>query len=169
MYMKQSLRGFTLIEMMVTIAVMAILLSLAVPSFRESALTSQLRSASTELLSAANLARSESVKRRATVNLCVSNSDQTACGAGGWHQGWIVMVPGTGAVIQTYDAAPPGFRITETNAIASVTFQPTGVGATAATFTICRATPTPGPQERIVTIDAAGRATARRMATGSCS
>jgi type IV fimbrial biogenesis protein FimT len=85
MYMKQSLRGFTLIEMMVTIAVMAILLSLAVPSFRESALTSQLRSASTDLLSAANLARSESVKRRAIVTLCVSNADQTACGAGGFY------------------------------------------------------------------------------------
>ena len=174
MHSSHAARGVTLIEMMVAIAVMALLLGLAVPSFREASLSSQLRASSTELLASANLARSESVKRRALVTLCPSSeSDGDECGAGAWHEGWIVIAPGTEPgttlVIQRVDPAPSGFRISEANDSTTVTFQPTGVGATAARFTICRATPTPGAQERVVTIDAAGRSTARRTTTGSCS
>jgi type IV fimbrial biogenesis protein FimT len=158
--------GFTLIEMMVAIAILAVLMSLAVPSFRDMGFGEQLRSASTELIAAANLARSEAIKRNAPVNLCVS-SDGESCGVGGWEQGWIVTAGGPDP-IRVKPAAPSGFRISATGAATAIVFQPTGVGATPASFTICRATPSPGRQERIVTIDAAGRATARRTTTGVC-
>lgn len=160
--------GFTLIEALVAIAVLAILLGIAVPSFSDSTLNSQLRAASTDMIAAANLARTEAIKRRRTVSLCVS-SNGTSCTTGGWHQGWIVIVPSTGTVIRTRAAMRNGFRMSEANSLASVAFQSTGVGATAAAFRICRATPSPGPQERVVTIDAAGRAVARRTTTGTCS
>jgi type IV fimbrial biogenesis protein FimT len=156
--------GVTLIEMMVAISILAILLAIAVPSFSESRLSSQLRSSSTELIASANLAKSEAIKRNAPANLCVS-TDGLTCGAGGWEQGWIVIAGGS--VIRVQSAAPNGFRIS--GAAATVTFQPTGVGATPATLTICRATPSAGSQERVVTIDAAGRVTSRRTTVGTCA
>jgi type IV fimbrial biogenesis protein FimT len=164
--MKRGVAGVTLVEMMLAITVLAILLALAVPSFKEAGLGSQLRSASSELIASVNLARSEAIKRNAPVSLCVS-SDGANCGAGGWEQGWIVIAGGS--LIQKQAAAPTGFRISAASATTTVTFQPTGVGATPATFTICRATPSAGQQERVVTIDAAGRATSRRTTTGVCA
>lgn len=160
--------GFTLIEVMVAIAILAILLTVAVPAFQDSSLNSQLRATSTEMIAAANLARTEAIKRRRPVRLCVS-ANGTSCGSGNWRQGWIVIAPSASGdvVIQRRDALRESFRINAS--IAAVTFQPTGVGATPATFTICRATPNPGPQERVVTIDAAGRAVSHRTTTGTCS
>jgi type IV fimbrial biogenesis protein FimT len=162
--------GFTLIEMMVAIAIMAILLAIAVPSFREAGLSSELRSFSSDLLASANLARSEAIKRNAPVTLCVS-AGGTSCGSGGWEQGWIVIVPSMvpATVVQRRDAATAGFRISASSSITNIVFQPTGVGATPTTLTVCRATPTAGHQERVVTIDAAGRASARKTTTGTCS
>jgi type IV fimbrial biogenesis protein FimT len=168
---KQAATGFTLIEMMVAIGIMAILLSIAVPSFTQAGLGSQLRSSSTAMIASANLARSEAVKRNAPVNLCVS-ADGASCGAGGWEQGWIVMVPSLPAgqqVIARGDPAPQGFRIMASSSTTTVTFQPTGVGATAASFKICRQSPNAGHQERLVTIDAAGKAASRQTTTGTCS
>ena len=77
-----SNRGFTLIEMMVTIAVMAMLLMIAVPSFRNASLSSQLRSAANDFIASSNLARSEAIKRGSAVTLCVS-ADGSTCAAGG--------------------------------------------------------------------------------------
>jgi len=166
MRIRSALAGFTIIEMMVAVALAAILLAIAVPSFKDASLGSQLRSASSELMVSASLARSEAIKRNAPVELCTS-SDGKTCGTGGWQQGWIVLSGGT--VIQSQPKAPPGFLITASGGKTTLSFQPTGVGATAATFTICRATPNVGSQERVVTIDAAGRASVERTTTGTCS
>ena len=158
--------GYTMVEMLVAIAIMSMLLALAVPSFRDSSLGSQLRSSSNNLLASARLARSEAIKRNTAVTLCVS-ADGATCGTGGWHQGWIVVSGGT--VLQRQYAAPVGYRITEANGQTSLTFPPWVAGATPAALTVCRATPSTGAQERIVTIDAAGRASMKRTTTGSCS
>lgn len=161
-------RGFTLIEMMVTIAVMAILLMIAVPSFNEAMLGSKLGSYANNLVSGAHLARSEAIKRNGAVSLCVSNSDGTACGSGGWEQGWIVRAT-DGTVIQRQQALPAGLKVTEAAASTSLVFNPSGVGATSATFKVCRATPTVGGQEREVKISLTGRPSVGKTTTGSCS
>lgn len=158
--------GFTLIELMVTIAVMAILLGIAVPSFNNVTLGSQLASYANNLASSALLARSEAIKRNAPVTLCISSSG-TACGTGAWEQGWIVIVSGT--VLHRQEALPSGLKVTETAATDEIIFRPTGVGATAATFTVCRAAPSAGSQERVVTIDRTGRAAVSKSANGVCS
>ena len=156
--------GFTLIEAMVSVAIMSILLAVAVPSFSESRLSSQLRASSSSLLASISLARSEAIKRNAPVMLCVS-SDGQVCAAGGWEQGWIV-VRGT-EVIQNQSAASNGFRIIEAAGATAITFDPTGIGATPASLKICRSTSSPA-HERVVTVDAAGRASTRRTTSGTC-
>ena len=157
--------GFTLIEMIVAVSIMAILLGIAVPSFRDASLSSQLRSLSSELVSGMSLARSEAIKRNAVATMCVSTSGD-ACTSGTWDQGWIVSVGGT--TIKRISAAPAGFKISAASALTTLSFQPTGVNATAATMTVCRATP-PGAQERVVSVNAAGRAYSRRTTTGVCT
>lgn len=173
------LRGFTLIELMVTIAIVAILLGIAVPSFNSIVLNMKLTSYANDLVASTLLARSEAIKRNAVVSLCVS-SNGTSCGTGGWEQGWIVMCnttdntwcdpagPNT-MVIQSQPAVSSGWKITESSGITNVSFQPTGTGATAATLTVCRATPTVGSQEREVRISASGRPSVTKTANAACS
>jgi type IV fimbrial biogenesis protein FimT len=157
--------GFTLVESLIAVTVMAILIAVAVPSYRDASLGSQLRSTANELYGSITLARSEAIKRNAVVTLCVS-ADGVACGAGGWEQGWIVLQGGT--VIHRQHAVRSGFRISATAGLATLNFQPIGAGATSATFTICRATPSIGQQERVVTVDATGRGWVRATNLASC-
>lgn len=160
-------QGFTLIELMVTVAVMGILLMIAVPSFKEAVLGSKLGSYANSLVASAHLARSEAIKRGAAVTLCVSSTG-TGCGTGGWEQGWIVRAM-DGTVIQRQQALPTGLKVTEGTASTGLVFNPSGVGATSAKFTVCRAAPTPGGQEREVEITLTGRASTKKTTTGSCS
>jgi type IV fimbrial biogenesis protein FimT len=159
---RQLQSGFTLLELMITVSLLAVLLGLAVPAFQSAALGSQLRAAANELVASAYLARSEAIKRNTVVTLCVS-SDGVSCGSGNWEQGWIVH---SGTTLQRQTGAPPGLKITA-GGVTSLSFQPTGAGATPAVFTVCRTTPA-GNQERVVTIDATGRPWAKATTTGVC-
>jgi type IV fimbrial biogenesis protein FimT len=158
------LRGFTLVELMVTISVLAILLAIAVPSFSEVMPSSRLRSYANDFVASTTLARGEAIKRNSVVNLCAS-SNGTSC-MGNWEQGWIVLVGTT--VIQSQQALPSGMKMVESGGVASLNFQSTGVGTTPATLTICRATPSAGSQERVISVSATGRASVTRTTTGTC-
>lgn len=93
--------GFTLIELVVTVLMAAIILSAGVPSFRNMILNNRQATQINNLLSSLMVARSEAVKRHSnTVTVC-KTADQVTCAlAGGWEQGWIVFddVDGNGAV-----------------------------------------------------------------------
>ena len=85
-------RGFTLVEMIVTIGAAAILIGLAVPSFMNTVQDAKMTSASNDLLVSMQLARSEAIKRHAPVSICHTadpNADPASCGGDGWDQGWI--------------------------------------------------------------------------------
>lgn len=170
--------GFTLIELMVTIAVLAILLGIAAPSFNDVSLSSKLSSHANNLIASINMARSEAIKRNVRVTLCAS-ADGTDCAtSGGWEQGWVVKYDASNnscnasspdwKVIHRQQAASSGLKISETNSVRSLCFDPTGVGATAATLTLCRATPSVGSQERVVSVTATGRASVRKTTAGAC-
>ncbi|MHB9796939.1 GspH/FimT family pseudopilin [Pseudomonas sp. MT3] len=161
---RRATGGFTLLELMVTVAVAAVLLSLAVPSFTDATLSGKLAANANDLVAGVTLGRSEAIKRNAVASMCVS-SNGTSCGSGGWEQGWIVISGSN--VIQKHAAAPNGFKAT--SATTKIDFQPSGVGSTQATIVVCRATPTVGSQEREVQVDATGRAYVKRTANGSCS
>jgi type IV fimbrial biogenesis protein FimT len=159
------LRGFTLVELMVTITVLAILLAIAVPSFDGIRVSNRLTSYAGALASSSQLARTEAIKRDAPVTLCASTNG-TSCG-GVWEAGWIILSGTT--VIQRQQPIDAGYRLADAGGATSIAFESTGVGATQATFTICRATPAPGGQERVVQISATGRFTLSRTQTGTCA
>ncbi len=158
--------GFTTVELMVSVTIMAILLGVAIPSFQDASLNSQLRSMANNLVASSHLARSEAFKRNAVVTLCVS-SNGTTCGTGGWEQGWIVRTATN--VLERQQAVASGYRISAAGGNASLLFQPTGAGSTADTLTVCRATPSVGKVQRTVAIDAAGRVTVSPSSSTTCS
>jgi type IV fimbrial biogenesis protein FimT len=165
--------GFTLIELMITIAVMAVLLAITAPSFTNVLLGSKLGSYANNLLASTMLARSEAIKRNVVVELCTSTNGTDCATSGGWEQGWIVRDTVSGTALQRQQAVAAGFLVSaldpSNNVIRTLTFQPTGVGATQATVTVCRATPSVGSQERVVSISPTGRASSAKTTAGACS
>ncbi len=97
---KMSVQGFTLVELMVTVAITAVLTSLALPSMRQFIGNWQVSNAVNVFMGSMQLARGEAVKRGRTVRMCRSNNG-TSCGTGnnlpgGWTSGWIVYVDNDG-------------------------------------------------------------------------
>ncbi len=158
--------GVTLIELVVTISILAILMMIAVPSFTNATLSSKLTAFANEIVGSVYLARSEAMKRNAAVTLCMSSDGASCATSGSWEQGWIVLAPDGTTVLQRQAALSQGF--VATSGVSSISFQPTGVGATAATLKVCRSTPTPGAQERIVTISLTGQPMVTTTTTGIC-
>lgn len=90
-------KGFTLIELMITLLVAAVVLGVGVPNFQEFIANNRMASATNDLVSTLHLARGEAVKRRANVTLCPSadwdNFAVPSCNPGGrLADGWIVFV-----------------------------------------------------------------------------
>ena len=90
---KKKNAGFTLIELIVTVSIAAILMSVAVPSFKNMIDSNRLSTGTNELVSAFILARSEALKRSQNVTVCTSTNSTTCLGAGNndFGQGWIVF------------------------------------------------------------------------------
>lgn len=85
-------RGFTLIEILITILVLVIVMTIAIPSFNAVIQNNVTISASNDMIIALNYARSEAIKRAANVSLCPA-ADQTFSSCGNdWNQGWIVFL-----------------------------------------------------------------------------
>ena len=105
--------GFTLVELVVALAVAGILLGVGVPSFREAVANGRLNATWSELRLALYLARSEAVKRGHPVTVCARATD-AACGTD-WSNGWIVFVeeerPPSGESPATIERAEDVLRV----------------------------------------------------------
>lgn len=85
-------QGFTLIELMATLAVAAITLTLGIPSFNEAIKGNYMTSKVNELVTDINLTRSEAVKRATNVAICSRDNDSSCRVSNDWLNGWIVFV-----------------------------------------------------------------------------
>ena len=112
-------RGFTLLELMVTITVAAMVLALGVPSFVDLVRNNRAATNVNELLTAFAIARSESIKRGSNVSVCRS-SDGATCTAA-WSEGWIVFsdnaatdtaAPVVGEVLRVWPQMPGDATVT---------------------------------------------------------
>jgi type IV fimbrial biogenesis protein FimT len=101
-----ALRGFTLIELMVTVAIVAILSAMAAPSFNEMMIRSAIRATSSDLGADLNVARAEAIRVGGRVSVCPRALPATplACGTD-WRQGWLVFREAGTTGIGTYQPA----------------------------------------------------------------
>ncbi|MFZ2209111.1 MAG: GspH/FimT family pseudopilin [Porticoccaceae bacterium] len=172
--------GFTLIELMVTIALLAILIAAVAPSFRGLLLDNQAATQANALVGSLMLARSEAIKRNVPVVVCRSNTGTTCAGAE-WEAGWLVWpdtdrdgvldaddgdgIPEAGEemILEVQAALAGGFDLSATGS--SVTYRPDGsIAGAADAFELVP----PGADTdygRCVALDATGRP---KVTKGAC-
>jgi type IV fimbrial biogenesis protein FimT len=180
---RRAEQGLTLIELLVTLAIAAVLLASAAPPMSRLLHSVNLSTTSNALLSSLRLARSEALRRGARVAMCRSSDGASCATAGGWEQGWIVfhdlnanglLDPGEN-LIQRVDALGGGLVLRGNAQLgAAVTF--TGMagmrtvagGLQAGTFTICRPLDVPAVARQIV-IGSGGRARVVQVTLDTCA
>jgi len=85
--------GFTLVELLITIVIIGVLLTVGIPALKTFMQGNQLVASTNELIAAFNVARSEAIKRNGSVTVCESTNGTTcSVGTGDWQDGWIVFV-----------------------------------------------------------------------------
>lgn len=87
---QHKMAGFTIIELMITLVVAAILLAIAAPSFRSIIQDNRLTTDVNTLAASLNLTRSEAIKRGTQVTLCKSNDAASCVATANWQDGWII-------------------------------------------------------------------------------
>ena len=92
-------RGFTLVELMTAVAIMAIIATLALPSFRNLINSNKATSTAEELVNSLGVGKSEALQRNGVVTICPSTNSTTSsptCSTTNtdWKSGWLVFVDG---------------------------------------------------------------------------
>jgi len=173
-------RGFTLVELAVTVAIVAILVTLAAPSYHRFIIDARMTGASNEFLTNLYFTRSEAVKRDTTVTMCKSNNPDAALPActtsGTWAQGWVVFVDaaGTGvvpdvtAILRVHSPLTDGSTLVGSAGVANlVTYQPSGQSPQSGQFNLCSSdTALPG---RDITIAVTGSVRSATDIAAPCS
>jgi len=108
--------GFTLTELVVTIAIAAVLATLAVPSFNGIIASEHAKAAASELYASLLTARSEAVRLNQQVTI--------AAGAGGWKHGWTTTSAG-GTTVDSHGAMQ-GVDLPEGSGATAITYYPSG-------------------------------------------
>jgi type IV fimbrial biogenesis protein FimT len=120
-------RGFTLVELVVVFVVLAILVTMAGPSFSEMTARQRVQVAASDLFTSLLRARSEAIKQ---------NTDATLAPVGAWNEGWTIQVAGT--PVDTHGATT---NISISGNVAALTYRSSGrvSGTTAPAFTLSSA------------------------------
>ena len=84
-------RGFTIFELMITIGVAGVILSVGVPNFIGFVQNNRAVNDTNDLVTSLNLGRSEAIRRGSTVTLCSSTDGATCSASNDWSTGWIVQ------------------------------------------------------------------------------
>ncbi len=145
-------RGFTLIEMMIVLVLIATLLSIGAPMMQRQLAGTRLHTESSRFLAAINLARSEAVMRNHPVSICPSAMARTGipeC-SGIYAGGWIVFAnadrdkvvdSGTDAVLRVFEGLPDGYQLTNRSgsrdAFELINYLPDGTSHSTRTLMFC--------------------------------
>jgi type IV fimbrial biogenesis protein FimT len=178
--MKQS--GVTLLELMLVLAIAAILMTIAIPGFASLIRGSRLSGVTNELFASLLLARSEAIKRSSRAVVCPSATGSSCAGSGGWHQGWIVFgdannnasVDAGETVILKRAGLPAGMSLTGNTPVSQYISYTASGGARlvsgafqAGTLTVCNTADAPGAARQII-VSSTGRPRTAKLAAASC-
>jgi type IV fimbrial biogenesis protein FimT len=165
--------GFTLLELMITVGIAAILMSMAIPSFNSTIRSTRLTTYANELVTSLNLARSEAVKRGLQVTVTRKGATSSQ-----WESGWDVFVDsdssnafndngnailceaGEDCLLRTYGALSGGYTLTTGNSTYQdyAAYLPSGLSTSSFgdTFRLCSGTDT--ATSRAIAMNSIGRA-----------
>lgn len=142
MSIRRKTFGFTMLELLVTLAIAAIIVTMGVPSFKTTIQNQRMTAATNELVMSLNLAKSEAIKRVQYVTVCKSD-DSISCTGGGtsWSDGWLVFANSTignldtidkdDEIIGFYRALSEKLSLTPSGTVTSfISFRPTGTMGT---------------------------------------
>lgn len=141
--------GFTLIELLIAVSILAIMVSLAVPSYSTFIQSSRTSSAYNSLVGTISLARTEAIKTSRVVSMCIS-SNQTGCDGStvtDWNKGWIVFSDFDGdgivdasdgdTILRRERASTPGLSIKSVAYGSLISIAPRGRLRKQGTFVVC--------------------------------
>jgi type IV fimbrial biogenesis protein FimT len=164
---------------MVTIGILAVLLTIAIPSFTSTIINYRLTTISNTFVASAQLARSEAIKRNGRVTMCKSSNGTSCVSTGGWEQGWILfrdlnndaVKDAAEVIIQTQSALPANYVTTTGDHYISFTAgggsELTTGAPQATTVTLCSQTEPVGPAKQIV-INFVGRLRVQKYTAPTC-
>lgn len=171
--------GFTLIELMVALALGIILMTMAVPSFYSTIQNNRATTKANEFLADLYFTRSEAIKQARTATICRSTNGTACTGSGSaWETGWLVWVDGDGngtmastEIVRVHEALSNATLSGKLGGADAPSIQYLSSGFRAAapagnmTFTLT-STGCKGNQTRAITIIQSGRAS---VATAACA
>jgi type IV fimbrial biogenesis protein FimT len=178
----RSQRGVTLAELLIVIAIVAILAGVGVPALRDLVLSNRQAAAVNELITALQMARSHAVTRgegrdvyapgiTPSVVVCASDDGQSCDGA--WQDGWIIFRDpdgdgepevADGGVLRAFEGH--GGQVIGSDGVALVRFRRDGRIAAPADFTFCDSRG--DSYARLLSIDFTGRPSVQKAPAGTC-
>lgn len=174
--MQKIQSGFTLIELMMTLAVAGVLMSIAIPNYRTFILNSRISAQANAFMAAIGMARSEAIKRATRVSICKSANNTTCTTSGDWAQGWIIFTDGstvgtkdgTDVIIQVRGPlAGTNTFIGNTNVVDFIAYGASGFGTTPGTVSLCPPSPA-AVVGRDIVISNTGRARVQKPPAIAC-
>ena len=136
---KNSQNGFTIYELMITLLIAGVLLTIGIPNLGEFTRNSRISGIANDLHSSFLLARSEAARAKSNVTICTSADPQSAnpsCDGVAFDRGWIIFVDLDGDIVRdpaepilrSLPAIPDGIDISTNGASTYFSFAATGLG-----------------------------------------
>lgn len=165
MFFARAAKGFTLIELVVVIAILSIAITIAIPSFVYVTKNNQVQEISSEIYNTLAYARSEAITRNTTITVKAGSDENT-----GWLETITISTPSE--TLRKIERKTSLNQLTSSSSSTSIDFKPSGTVKSSSSISICSSSDIKIPA-RIINISMSGNITSQpfklnKAGTGKC-